>query len=96
MALICTTNPVTTNYAEFEDDETQGHDQGALSWGTPFNRNDTFHVTVEGTDVEGNIISSHTFDTEEVYSEEPIDPGKVVIWILKKIGDLVCPSCGLP
>jgi hypothetical protein len=95
MALICTTDPVTTNYAEFEDDETQGHDQGALSWGTPFNRNDTFHVTVEGYDVEGSILET-TFDSGEVYSEEPINPGKVVIWILKKIGELVCPNCGVP
>lgn len=96
MALICTTNPVITNYAEFEDDETAGHDQGEISWGTPFNQDDNFHVTCEGKDVEGNVIGSTTFDSGVLYDTEPVDPGKVVKWLLDKLKDVICPNCGIP
>ena len=96
MALICTTDPITTNYAEFEDDETQGHDLGEMSWQTPFEEDGNFYVTCEGTDVEGNTIASTTFDSGEEYTTEPIDPGKVVRWLLDKLKDVICPTCGLP
>jgi len=96
MALICTTDPITTNFAEFEDDETQGNDQGAISWGTPFEQDDNFHVTFEGIDVEGNIIDSTTIDSGEEYNTEPVDPGKVVRWLLDKAKEFICPGCDKP
>lgn len=96
MALVCTTDPITSNYAQFEDDETVGHDLGEMSWGTPFEEDDNFHVTCEGKDVEGNVIESTTFDSGVEYTTEPINPGKVVKWLLDKLGEVICPTCGLP
>ena len=96
MSLVCTTDPITTNYAQFEDDETTGHDLGEMSWQTPFEEADNFFVTCEGKDVQGNVISSTTFDSGEEYTTEPVDPGKVVRWLLDKLGDVICPNCAFP
>jgi hypothetical protein len=96
MALVCTTKNVTTNYAQFKDNETDGHDQGEMTWDAPFEEDNNFFVTCEGTDVEGNVIDPTTFDSGVEYTTEPIDPGKVVKWLLDKLGEVICPTCGLP
>ena len=96
MTLICVTDPIKSNYAQFKDDAVKGRNLAEASWVIPFNHNNTFHVTFEGKDLEGNFIPSTTFDSEVKYTTEPIDPGKVVLWLLQKVGDLICPTCGLP
>ena len=93
MALICTTDPITSNYAEFEDDEVSGNDQGAISWDNPYEVSGGWKLDFEGTDVEGSTISSTTIDIAEEYT---INPTKVAKWLIKKAKEFICPNCGLP
>ena len=83
--------PLTENAALFEDDETQGHDQGDIIWSEPEEvSTDRWRVTFSGDNTAGITIE----DTDtDVTSQGKPTPGQVIIWLFNKLKEVLCEEC---
>ena len=78
--------------AFFEDDETQGNDQGHITWLVPTQLpSEKWLITISGVDVAGDTIAATT--TEHPVQEDLPTPAQVFIWVAQKLKSTLCPTC---
>lgn len=83
--------PLENRSALFEDDQTQGADEGSIEWTLPTETShENWQFTFEGTDTGGETIEP---TTKTMPSPELPSPSQVFWWIADKLKSTLCPTC---
>jgi hypothetical protein len=86
-------SPLSSNYAECENDAIAGQNEGVIEWANPYKEAGVWKVDFSGTNVKGDAIPPTTKDIDEA---QTINPTKVFWWLVDKAKDLICPDCDTP
>ncbi len=88
---LLSSTPLQENAALFENDEVLGQDEGNITWGDVTQEGNTYYVTIEGYDVEGNVIEpTETTTTDQ---SDTVNPTKVFWWVARTLKENLCPEC---
>ncbi len=85
---------LSSNYAEFENDEITGQNHGVCSWGEPYyhEENERWEVpNVQGYNVQGTAFNAGTLI--DIPENKTITPTDVFWWAAGVLKSTLCPSC---